>query len=340
MEEILGVLGIAKSTYYRRKRQATSKAAQQPRVPHTQRRYPNRLPEDVYAEIVHLLQQGKTAGRSVYQTYYHHLDTHWRYLASLSSFYRIAKQQHVLQKSTTRRMRRRAHRQQRPQLSATRPDEIYCWDVTYMPGLTINTSFALYTVIDLYSRKIVGFTVQQREQASLAAEMFEQILAATTRKVQIIHADNGAMMTSKTLQALYAKHDITTSYSRPYVSNDNPHIESWFKTLKYHTTWPKTFASIEQAYAYAHAFITFYNTEHYHEALGGYTPDHVYNNTWTHIAEQRQRKMLNAYHHNPHRGHGKPPTVTPPPAKTTINLENDGTRVNYPRAIEQLIYPK
>jgi len=88
--------------------------------------------------------------------------------------------------------------------------------------------------MDLFSRKIVGWQIYDREDSRLAADIVVDISKREGYdKHQVdIHSDNGSPMKGATLLATFQKLGITPSYSRPSVSNDNPYSESLFKTLK------------------------------------------------------------------------------------------------------------
>jgi putative transposase len=119
-----------------------------------------------------------------------------------------------------------------PELVATAPRHVYSWDITKLAGPVKGTYFDAYVMIDIYSRYIVGAHVHAHESGVLATELMEQIF--TVHGVpQVVHADRGTSMTSKTVAALLADLEVTRSHSRPRVSNDNPYSESLFKTLKY-----------------------------------------------------------------------------------------------------------
>ena len=203
------------------------------------------------------------------------------YIASLSSFYRVAKNHNLLlyqRHGTKKKKSSRRHASQPPHVVADNPKRVLCWDTTYLPGPTIRAHFHCHTVIDLYSRKIVGAVVTERDTAGQIKELFAHILA-NNPTVTTVHSDNGPLMTNTTLAKLFASHDVTASFSRPYTSNDNPHIESVFHTLKGRTYYPHSFANITQAKQWVEQFVTAYNNRP-HGTLNGYTPNAVHDGTW------------------------------------------------------------
>ena len=130
-----------------------------------------------------------------------------------------------------------------PELVATAPQQVYCWDITKLAGPVKGTYFDAYVMIDIYSRYIVGVHVHAHESGILAKELMEQIFKVHGVP-QVVHADRGTSMTSKTVAALLADLEVTRSHSRPRVSNDNPYSESLFKTLKYGPQFPESFGSL------------------------------------------------------------------------------------------------
>ncbi|MCG2606691.1 MAG: IS3 family transposase [Achromobacter sp.] len=197
-----------------------------------------------------------------------------RYLASESSFYRILRnsgQQH-------HRGRARPPVRRKPPASykASAPCEVWTWDITWMPGPVAGVFFYLYLIVDIFSRKIVGWEVHERESADLAAMLIRQAVMAEGCALRplVLHADNGSPMKGATMKVTMEKLGITASYSRPRVSNDNPFSEALFRTCKYRPDWPgKGFATRAEAQAWVKSFATWYNGEHLHSAIRFVTPD-------------------------------------------------------------------
>jgi len=153
-----------------------------------------------------------------------------RYLASESSFYRILRtdgQQH-------HRGRAKPPVRRKPPTSyrASAPCEVWTWDITWMPGPVVGMFFYLYLIVDIFSRKVVGWEVHERESADLAAVLIQQAVLAegSIARPLVLHADNGSPMKGATMKVTMEKLGITASYSRPRVSNDNPFSEALFRT--------------------------------------------------------------------------------------------------------------
>ena len=183
---------------------------------------------------------------------------------------------------------------------------------------------------------IVAWRVEDRECDDLARDMFTTAFTAYGTRPRVVHSDGGPSMTSKTLAVLFRDLSIDTSRNRPRVSNDNPYSESLFKTAKYTPGYPPYFTSLEHARGWAGTFVTWYNTEHRHSALAGYTPASMHDGSWTQQAAARQQAMHAHYRAHPRR-YRQEPTVLTPPARATINLANDGSRLKLPPTIHTLI---
>ena len=197
-----------------------------------------------------------------------------RYLASESSFYRILRadgQQH-------HRGRAKPPVRRKPPASykASAPCEVWTWDITWMPGPVAGMFFYLYLIVDIFSRKIVGWEVHEREGAELAAVLIRQAVLAEgcIARPLVLHADNGSPMKGATMKTTMEKLGITASYSRPRVSNDNPFSEALFRTCKYRPDWPtKGFATRADAQAWVKSFAIWYNCQHLHSAIRFVTPN-------------------------------------------------------------------
>ncbi|WP_115336877.1 IS3 family transposase [Legionella londiniensis] len=200
------------------------------------------------------------------------------YLASESTMYRVLKaanQQHHRGKSKA------AQRRAKPtSYSANAPNQVWCWDISYMPSGIRGQYWYLYAVIDIYSRKLVAWEVHDRECSQLASELIQRALLREQClfKPLVLHSDNGSPMKGSTLRVKLQELGITTSYSRPRVSNDNAFAESLFKTVKYCPQWPSSgFATVEDAREWMLGFTHFYNHEHRHSGIRFVTPAQRHN---------------------------------------------------------------
>jgi putative transposase len=176
----------------------------------------------------------------------------------------------------------------------------------------------MYTILDIFSRYVVGYMIAIREQATLARQLVADSCAKQGIEPEqlILHADRGSAMTSKTLALLLADLGVGKSHSRPYTSDDNPFSEAQFKTMKYRPDYPDRFGSPQDARQWTHPFIHWYNNEHRHTSLGLMTPATVHYSLAAELTVQRQVTLQAAYEKNPERFvKGLP---TPPKLQTAV----------------------
>ncbi len=195
------------------------------------------------------------------------------YIASESTMYRVLRERG---QNHRRGRARPASRSKRPaSFQAKGPCEVWSWDITWLPGPVAGSFFYLYLILDIFSRKIVGWEVYERETAEFAAQLLQRAILAEgcLTSPLVLHADNGSPMKGATMKVTMERLGVVASFSRPRVSNDNPYSEALFRTCKYVPTWPsKGFASIEAARDWVAGFARWYNTEHRHSAIRFVTP--------------------------------------------------------------------
>ncbi|MGP6188563.1 MAG: IS3 family transposase [Vulcanimicrobiaceae bacterium] len=240
------------------------------------------------------------------------------YQCSMSTMYRIL---HAVGEVGERRDQATRPAHVKPELCATAPQQVFAWDITKLHGPQKWTYFYLYAVIDIYSRYIVGWMVADRESSELARILLSETIAKERLDPSklTVHSDRGSSMTSKPVAFLLADLGVTKSHSRPHVSDDNPHIESLFKTAKYQPEFPATFANIVEAREFCRVFVRWYNTQHRHSALALLTPADVHFGRAQHRLEGRQRIMDAAYAEHPERFVNGKPNVPQLPAASYIN---------------------
>ncbi|MGP9613792.1 transposase, partial [Brachybacterium sp. AOP42-B2-9] len=194
------------------------------------------------------------------------------YPYSVSTMYRVLWENTLVTES-----RRQARHPTRavPELVTTGPGQIYSWDITELPGPAKGVYYDAYVMIDIYSRYLVGVHVHARESGPLAENMMREVFGIHGIP-EVVHADRGTSMTSKSVATLLADLEVTRSHSRPKVSNDNPYSEAWFNTLKCAPVFPERFGSLHDARAFVDEFRNRYNHEHHHSALGLHTPAEVH----------------------------------------------------------------
>ncbi len=215
---------------------------------------------------------------------------------------------------------------QKPELLATRTNQVWTWDITKLRGPAKWTYFYLYVILDLFSRYVVGWMVAPGESAALAKKLVQESVSKQgVLPGQLnLHADNGPSMTSKTLALKLADLGVTKSHSRPYVSDDNPFSESQFKTLKYRPEFPDRFGSLEDARAHCQDFFHWYNLEHHHSGIAMLTPHMVHYGLAADVLDNRQRVLTTAFQQHPERFVRKPPGPAPLPDAVWINPPKTG----------------
>ena len=225
------------------------------------------------------------------------------YIASESSFYR------VLRAHNRQHHRGKSSKPIKRPLSthcATGPNQVWMWDISWLPGPAKGVYFYLYLIIDLYSRKIVGWEIWSEESAIHASALIRRTAIkenlATHKQPLVLHSDNGSPMKGATmLETLYTL-GITPSRSRPRVSNDNPYAESVFRTIKYRPSFPsKGFIDITKSRQWVLELVHWYNTVHHHSGLNFLTPYQRHNGQSNDVFQTRQMVYEAAKSKNPER---------------------------------------
>lgn len=219
------------------------------------------------------------------------------YIASISSFYRVLRKNRLIHHRGNTRPG--TSHSKPPERVATGPNQVWCWDISWLPTDVRGLFYYAYVIIDIWDRSIVKWSIHDREDDSLAEELFDSALKENNFPEVFVHSDNGNPMKGISLLALFYDLGICNSYSRPRVSDDNPFIESWFKTLKYHVSYPGKFKTLSNAREWFSTFIDFYNTSHSHSGLNFITPMQMRNGEYKTIAEKRNKTMMKAYKKNP-----------------------------------------
>jgi putative transposase len=299
-------LNVPRSGLYR-SRQVIAAKPQPPCEPVAS---PRALSQAEKAEVRQILNSERfqdQAPREVYAT----LMDEGQYLCSWRTMYRILDKNDEVRE---RRDQLRHPNYVKPELLATKPNELWSWDITKLLGPAKWTYYYLYVILDVFSRFVVGWLISERESASLARELIAE--TCTRQGIQpdqlTIHADRGSSMTSKPVAFLMADLGVTKTHSRPHVSNDNPYSEAQFKTLKYQPDYPERFGCQQDARSWAKEFFDWYDYQHHHSALGLLTPADVHYGRAQAVIQQRQQVLQAAYQRNPERfvkGLPKPPQL-------------------------------
>lgn len=240
------------------------------------------------------------------------------FLCSTSTMYRI------LREAGLTKERRRGHRRARhaiPQVQATGPNQVWSWDISRLRGLRARDWFYLYVLLDIYSRKVVSWTIDIIESDKVAKHLITTACRreGVDRDSLTLHSDRGAQMTSTTIAELLEDLGVTRSLSRPRVSNDNPFSEAHFKTAKYRPDYPARFASLDEARAWMRRFARWYNHDHYHSGIGHLHPADVHAGRAAEVVAARQTVLDTAYQANAARFRHRPPVAATPPTEAWIN---------------------
>jgi len=226
------------------------------------------------------------------------------YVGSESTFYRVLRAADQM----AHRERAKPSTSKRPKEQvATGPNQVWCWDITYLPGPIRGTFFYLYLFLDVWSRKIVGAKVYGEEKADRSAQLFVQtcIGQGIDPETLVLHSDNGGPMKGSTMLATLQWLGVVPSFSRPHVSDDNPYAEAIFRTLKYAPEYPnRPFFSLEEAQRWVEEFVLWYNTKHLHSAIRFVTPDQRHYGQEDAILANRQKVYEEARSRNPERWSG------------------------------------
>lgn len=230
-----------------------------------------------------------------------------QYIASESSFYRVLSQAKQLHHRGSAKPRTPS-----PQprgYCAHAPCQVWSWDITYLRTLVAGQFFYLYLMLDIYSRKIVGWEVHDVERSEYGAELLKRaILSEEIRRgspTPVLHSDNGSPMKGATMLATMQSLGVMPSFSRPSVSNDNPFSESLFRTLKGCPQWPDgPFQSLDEARQWVHSFVQWYNHEHRHSGIGFVTPVQRHKGEDRDILSQRRAVYEEAKKRRPERWSG------------------------------------
>jgi putative transposase len=263
------------------------------------------------------------------------------YLASESTFSRVLR----AHGQTVHRGRAKAPKAGRPPTThfATAPREVWCWDMTYLPAVVLGRWFYLYLILDLYSRKIVGWEAHDTDDADHAAHLVrrtalaEGIAAMITKPV--LHGDNGSTLKATTVLAMLNWLGVKPSYSRPRVSDDNAYAEALFRTAKYRPEFPaRGFADLDAARTWAAGFVRWYNVEHRHSGIRYVSPEQRHAGDDHAILAARHALYTEARKRNPARWSGNTRnwapigTVTLNPERDSVVRTHSGTPDTLPLA--------
>ncbi len=225
-----------------------------------------------------------------------------KYLCSESTLYRILREEGQMQHRAAWKPAKGSRRPR--ELLATAPNQVWSWDITYLLSPVRGIFFYLYLVLDVWSRKIVAWTVEEAEAAEKAAAMIEDAYRRESIEPGslAVHQDNGGPMKGSTFQATLERLEVAASFSRPRVKDDNPYSEALFRTVKYRPEYPSgPFGSVDDAREWVAAFVEWYNREHRHSAIRFVTPEQRHRGEEREILEKRREVYERARRRHPER---------------------------------------
>ena len=327
-------LGLNRGTVYARQhRTANNESA--PRRSRKKSTQPRALSSAERTKIIEVLHSKPYSDQPPAEVYQRLLEQ-GQYLCSVSTMHRILR---GLGENGDRRNQRPAQHHAIPRLLAQAPNEVWTWDITKLPLIRRGVYLSLYVVLDLFSRFVVAWMISLKENSALSQQLMEEAIVRYSIQPQqlTLHQDRGSPMTAHGYLDQMRELDVTCSHSRPRVSNDNPFSESLFKTQKYQPDYPGRFNDVCHARNWCEDYFDWYNFEHHHSGLAGYTPEQVFTGRYHEIAEQKQQALDERYGLNPERFVMGRPMVKMPPKTVAINpvSESEGElagddRVNFP----------
>lgn len=305
-------VGASPATIYRRRRPP------EPRPPRPRPASDRALSEAERERVLEVLHSERFVDCSPEEVYATLLDE-GTYLASTRTMYRLLAARHGGVRERRDQLTHPAYA--KPELLAERPNELWSWDISKLKGAAKWTWFYLYAILDVFSRYVVGWTVQYRENAQVAKALIEQATGQQQIKPRVLtlHADRGGPMRGKPVAFLLADLGVTKTHSRPYTSSDNPYSEANFKTLKYRPEFPARFDNIEHARAHCRVFFDWYNHAHRHSGIGLMTPTAVHHGQAAELRAQRAHVLDAAYQRHPERFVRRPPAPPELPTAAWIN---------------------
>jgi len=313
VDMLCSAMHISRATYYRQL-ENNNNAQDEPKPSNTP---VNALNDKEKQCVLDLLHSAHFVDKTPYDVYYELIDK-GDYYCSPRTMYRILAEQG---ETADRRIQRNHRNAVKPELIATRPNEVWSWDITKLLGPTKWVYYHLYVIMDIYSRYVVGWLIADCESQELARKLIQE--TALKQGVQpnqlTIHADNGPSMKSLTVAQLLDHLGVAKTHNRPYTSNDNPFSESHFKTLKYRPEFPVRCQSLQHGEAFCQQFFPWYNKEHYHSGIAWLTPESVHYQRDQAILEKRQAVLMQAFLRNPGRFNHKQPQLKKLPKTVYIN---------------------
>jgi putative transposase len=323
VERACGAFGVSARTFRHRRQAAAGTLparASRAKPAEDRRGHPARVSDVQRAEIRELLCSTRFCDLAPAQVYATLLDE-GRYECSERTMYRILHEADLI--GERRRGHRRTSNGKRavPRVHATGPNQAWSYDISRLAGPVPRSWFYLYVVLDIFSRKIVAWSIDTVESDKVVKRLITTACARQGIDADqlTLHSDRGAQMTSTTIAELLETLGVTRSLSRPRTSNDNPFSEANFKTAKYRPDYPARFADLAEARAWMRRFAHWYNEIHYHSGVAYLHPADVHAGRASTIVTARQGVLDAAYAAHPERFPRGRPVAATPPAEAWIN---------------------
>jgi transposase InsO family protein len=279
----------------------------------------NKLKQETKKEIVEVLSRKEWSDFSPREIYYKLLDEESKIIASVSSFYRVAREENLMVRRSKTSSRVKLNRET-PHLLARGPNEIWSWDVSQIASTSKTVRYYLYVIMDIWSRYVVAWKLEECEQTDHAILLWKEALESQviTGRGLVNHKDNGSIMTADAMIKFVRDAEMVDSYSRAGVSDDNPFSESLFRTIKYFRDYPDYFEILEGGRVYFKKYFNDYNFEFRHSGIQFIAPGDRHYGEESKILEQRNKVIAEFYKANSNR-YSKGPKIFNPIKEVKIN---------------------
>ena len=317
IDALCSALAIPRATYYRHLDRIDQSQKVDLKIIVPKKLSENALSKQERQTVLDILHSERFIDKTPYEVYYELIDQ-GEYYCSIRTMYRVLNEQG---ESQDRRLQRNHRDAVKPELLATRQNEVWSWDITKLLGPQKWVYYHLYVIMDIFSRYVVGWLIADRECQKLARLLIHK--TALKHGIQpndlTLHADNGPAMKALTVAQLLDHLGITKTHNRPYTSNDNPFSESQFKTMKYRSEFPVRFQSLTSAEAFCQPYFNWYNNEHYHSGIAWLTPESVHFGRCEVILQKRHETMQQVFLEDPRRFNNQSPKLYQLPCEVYIN---------------------